>query len=295
MIDSKRIFMQSADSTANLQLEVHETPDILGERLASFIHAAITEAALSGKNFVLGCPGGRSLLTTYRALGELVGEGQTDLANLVIVMMDEYLTAGETGMAYCPQDAHYSCRRFAECEIVETLNRRLPDRLRLPHKNVLFPNPEDPAAYDQQLAQMGGIDIFLIASGASDGHVAFNSPGSDMTSATRVVRLAEMTRCDNMNTFPAFASLDEVPEYGISIGLGTIISMSRQVVLVIHGSEKSYATQKLLHFAHATSEWPATVIFACRNAKILVDREVVAHLDPVSMECVLKYKLDSQS
>ena len=39
--------------------------------------------------------------------------------------------------------------------------------------------PADPEGYEQRLADAGGIDLFLLASGAGDGHVAFNPPGAD--------------------------------------------------------------------------------------------------------------------
>jgi glucosamine-6-phosphate deaminase len=143
---------------------------------------------------LLGCPGGRSLLTTYRQLPEL--------PETTIVMMDEYLPVP-------PTSAHFSCRGFAE--------RELPRA-----REIWLPEPEDPPAYDDRIAEAGGIDLFLLASGASDGHVAMLGPGAPRDSRTSVVPLAESTRRDNLATFPEFESLGEVPTQGISVGLGTI-------------------------------------------------------------------------
>src|SRR5436305_14441365 len=121
---------------------------------------------------LLGCPGGRSLMTTYRALGESKG----DLSGTTIVMMDEYVPVP-------PPTAHYSCRGFALREIAR--------RLGVPEERVWLPDPADPDAYDERIDAAGGIDLFLLASGASDGHVAFLPPGSRRGGKTSAVHLAE--------------------------------------------------------------------------------------------------------
>ena len=54
---------------------------------------------------------------------------------------------------------------------------------------------------------LGGIDIFLLASGSSDGHVAFNNVYSKLSQKTHITKLSIKTRKDNMKTFPNFEKL----------------------------------------------------------------------------------------
>ena len=110
-----------------------------------------------------------------------------------------------------------------------------------------------------------------MASGASDGHVAFRPPGSDLDGATSIVRLAETTRRDNMATFPEFRSLDEVPRAGVSVGLGTISGLSRSVRLVLVGAGKQTAAARVLAAAGYDPSWPATFIHRCPGPEIWLD------------------------
>jgi glucosamine-6-phosphate deaminase len=179
---------------------------------------------------------------------------------------------GPAGPVLCAPDAHYSCRRFAEHEIRGVLNAALPAARQVPPGNVWLPDPADPAAYDARIAAAGGVDFFLLASGGSDGHVAFNPPGTPAGSPSAIVRLAETTRRDNLGTFPDFRSLAEVPGYGLTIGLGTIAAQSRAVAMVIHGAHKQAALARLLASEGFDPAWPATILHRCRRAEIHADR-----------------------
>jgi glucosamine-6-phosphate deaminase len=214
------------------------------EQLGAALAREIVELTPS----LLGCPGGRSLVSTYRALRG------ADLSRTTIVMMDEYVPVP-------PPSAHYSCRGFAQREIAEPLGFS-EDRL-------WFPDPDDPAAYDERISAAGGIDLFLLASGASDGHVAFLPPGSPRDGRTSVVRLAESTRRDNLATFPEFESADEVPEHGVSVGLGTI-GDARRLRLVLHGEDKRTAIERLLALDRFDPSWPASIVHDHPDAQILV-------------------------
>jgi glucosamine-6-phosphate deaminase len=256
---------------------VFDTPDALGCDLAAAILVA-----LAGRRFVLGCPSGRSLRSTYAALGKAAARAGADLSGLVIAMMDEYVRPTGTGFAPCPSDAHYSCRGFARDEIRAVLNRGVPADRGVPEENIWIPNPGRPADFDARLEEAGGVDLFLLASGTSDGHVAFNGPGSARDSRTRVVALPETTRRDNLATFPAFATLDQVPRHGVTVGLGTIAEFSRKVVLVMHGRGKNGAARRLLSSTRFTPDWPTTIVFACADARVMLDRAAAGPCVPAA-------------
>jgi glucosamine-6-phosphate deaminase len=203
--------------------------------------------------YLLGCPGGRSLRTTYRAL---TARGRT-LERLVVVMMDEYVGA--------PPDAHYSCTRFAHEEIAEPLGAG----------DVWLPDADDPGAHDARIGDAGGVDLFLLASGASDGHVAFVPPGSLRDGRTSVIPLATTTRQDNLATFPEFESLADVPLQGVSVGLGTI-GEARTLRLVLHGAGKRAATARLLALGGFDPSWPASLVHDHPDAEIWIDKEATS-------------------
>ena len=225
----------------------------VGERLAEEILGLY--AAAADRPFVLGCPGGRSLRTTYRALAAR----RPDLSRLVALMMDEYVVDG----AAAPANVHFSCRRFALRELVEPLGLR--------EEQVWLPDPADPAAYDERIVAAGGIDVFLLASGASDGHVAFIPPGSSREGRTTVVKLADSTRRDNVATFPAFSSVDDVPMHGVSVGLRTIAD-ARCSRLVLHGRDKRLAAQRFLALDRFDPSWPASIVHDVTDGQIWLDR-----------------------
>jgi glucosamine-6-phosphate deaminase len=141
------------------------------------------------------------------------------------------------------------------------------------------PDPAFPNDYDRRLESAGGVDLFIVASGASDGHVAFNPPETSLSSRTRVVKLAETTRHDNMKTFPEFTDISEVPSHGVTVGLGTICEFSREVVLIMHGTEKKAATARLLACSGFDERWPASCVFAAKNSRILLDKATAEGLD----------------
>jgi glucosamine-6-phosphate deaminase len=258
---------------------VYPDAEALGEALAREILDRIGQARAAGRRFLLGCPGGRSLRSTYRALGRLCRREQADLSGVMIVMMDDYLVQGPRGLVHCPAEAHYSCRRFAWVEIRLVLNEGLSPSRQVTAENVWFPDPSEPAAYDARIRAAGGIDLFLIASGASDGHVAFNPPGSERRSTTRIIPLPQSTRKDNLATFPEFNDLSEVPGHGLSVGLGTIADLSRSVWLVMHGREKRQSLRMLATHSDFTPDWPVSIIFRCQDARIILDEEVAKELE----------------
>jgi glucosamine-6-phosphate deaminase len=205
--------------------------------------------------FHLGCPAGRTPRTTYVALGRRATDRGIDLGRLVIVMMDEYLVGG----ALAPTSAHFSCRRFVDAHVLPHVGPRA----------VVSPDPADPGAHDEI-----PIDVFLLASGATDGHVAFNPPGSAIDTPTRVVELAASTRRDNLATFPDFASIDEVPRFGVTSGLCTITSAAGAILLLL-GAGKAHALERLVACGGFDPAWPASVIHACDDALVVVDEAAV--------------------
>ena len=169
-----------------------------------------------------------------------------------------------TGVQTCalPIYRSWSCHHFVREEIAGPLNKDFPLANRIIDESIWFPDPADPAKFDTRIQNAGGIDFFILASGASDGHVAFNPPGSARDCRTRVIRLSEETRRDNLHTFPAFRTLGEVPVHGISVGISTIAA-AKEAVMVVWGGGKRLTLSRMASASHYEPDWPATVIHEC--------------------------------
>ncbi|HKW09242.1 MAG TPA: hypothetical protein VJO33_02620, partial [Gemmatimonadaceae bacterium] len=197
------------ESSPLTPLRVLPTPAAIGDYLAQQLLYRIEHARRLGKPFLLGCPTGR----TPRPVYDELARHRDALGHVVFVMMDEYLpNAGEP----------WSCHAFVA--------RYMPWA-----RTIWFPEANDPAAYDAKIAEAGGIDFFLLASGASDGHVAFNAPGAPRESLTRIVPLSDATRRDNLHTSPTFGTLENVPRQGVTVGVATIAA-AREAVMVVWGA-----------------------------------------------------------
>lgn len=268
-------------------LKVYPDARALGEALAAEIVTGMAEAAARGRRYLLGCPSGRSLMSTYRAVAGRLRAAPTDLSHVVIVMMDDYLDDAPGPVRRVPAEALHSCERFARRRIAEPWSRAVSQGQGIRNDHVWVPEPADPARYDERIAAAGGIDLFLLATGASDGHVAFNPPGSGIAECTRVVRLAESTRRDNLVTFPHFGTVDQVPRRGVSVGPATIAGLSACVRLVATGADKAKSVARVLAASRWDPEWPATILHEARQAEVWTDpaaagTEVTGSADAVS-------------
>jgi glucosamine-6-phosphate deaminase len=185
-------------------------------------------------------------------------------------MMDEYLVPSGGKLTWASPDSDFSCHAYVWREYLPALNASLPPTTRLREESVWFPDPDDPAEYERRIADAGGIDFFVLASGASDGHVAFNQPGSPRDSRTRVVPLSELTRRDNLATHPAFGSLENVPKFGVTVGIATIAA-ARAAAMVLWGTGKRETFRRLAATTRYDPLWPATVIHEVPAGQIIAD------------------------
>lgn len=195
---------------------------------ANYVAARINEAKPTAEHpFVLGCPTGSSPLGMYRNLIKLYQEGKVSFKNVVTFNMDEYCGI--------PRDHEQSYYTFMWTNFFSHID--------IPRENVniLNGNAEDTAEecrrYEEKIKSYGGIDLFLGGVGP-DGHIAFNEPGSSLTSRTRMKTLTRDTIIANSRFFDN--NVDLVPKTALTVGVGTIMS-ARSVLLIVNGHNKSRA------------------------------------------------------
>jgi glucosamine-6-phosphate deaminase len=128
------------------------------------------------------------------------------------------------------------------------------------------------ARYEALIAASGGIDLLLLGIG-TNGHIAFNEPGSDFASRTREIRLDEATRLAEARNFPDPAS---APERAITIGIATILE-ARSILLIATGPAKAAAIAAALE-GPIDPACPASALRLHDNVHIICDEAAAAAL-----------------
>lgn len=163
-----------------------------------------------------------------------------------------------------------------EQSYLATIRREVTDALGITEVRGPDPDPAGlPAAgdrYERAIAAAGGVDLQVLGIGA-DGHVAFNEPGSSLSSRTRLKTLTEGTRAANARFF---AAPQAVPRHVLTQGLGTVLA-ARHLLLVATGRTKAAAVAAALE-GPLTAECPASVLQLHPHATVLLDDKSAALL-----------------
>ncbi|HVX14383.1 MAG TPA: glucosamine-6-phosphate deaminase [Pirellulales bacterium] len=209
------------------------------------------------QNCVLGLATGGTPLGMYRELIRMHREEGLDFSHVATFNLDEYVGLEPTH----PQ----SYRRFMQENLFDHLNVE-PRHTHVPDGRAL-----DFDAFCQQYERMiveaGGIDLQVLGIG-SDGHIAFNEPGSSLGSRTRLKTLTEETIRDNARFF---GSAEQVPRLAVTMGVGTILE-SRQCLLLACGPTKARAIRDTVE-GPVTAQVTASALQLHRDVIAVVDEE----------------------
>ncbi|TYJ52720.1 glucosamine-6-phosphate deaminase [Cryptococcus floricola] len=217
-----------------MRLTIRKAKEEVGNYIAEYIVARINSFTPTAdhKNFVLGLPTGSSPLPVYKRLVELYKEGKVSFKDVITFNMDEYVGI--------PRDHPESYHTFMFTNFFSLVD------INAENAHLLNGNAEDLykecEEYEASIKAVGGIDLFLGGIGA-DGHIAFNEPGSSLTSRTRIKTLAYETILDNCRFFNN--DLSAVPRMALTVGVQTVMD-SREVVLVVTGQQKSLALKEMI-------------------------------------------------
>lgn len=212
-----------------MRIVISETADEVAEYASNYIISAINAFVPSREKafFVLGLPTGGTPLATYKRIIQRHREGAVSFKHVVTFNMDEYVGLPPTH----PQSYHY----FMKTELFDFID--------LPEGQRFIPNGnaddllEECAEYERRIARYGGVDLFVCGLG-TDGHLAFNEPGSSLNSRTRVKSLNQETRRSNARFFGN--DLSKVPTMALTVGIQTVMS-ARRVILLATGAAKAQA------------------------------------------------------
>ena len=160
----------------------------------------------------------------------------------------------------------------------EVVRREFTNRVNIRPENVHGPDgaaadiPAACRAYEEAIAAAGGVDLQLLGVG-TDGHIAFNEPGSSFASRTRIKSLIEQTRRDNARFF---SSLADVPHHVLTQGLGTIME-ARHVILLATGAQKAQAVREFVE-GPVAAICPASILQFHPHATVLLDEAAASAL-----------------
>ena len=224
---------------------------------ADYIAAKIINAKPSiEKPFVLGLPTGSTPLGVYKRLIELNQKGIISFKNVITFNMDEYVGLE----ASHPQSYHYF--------MVENFFSKID----IDKKNIhiLDGMTDDPTGecrrYEEMITAAGGIYLFLGGCGC-DGHIAFNEPGSSLTSRTRMKTLTDDTIAANARFFGGDQT--QVPKTALTVGIGTICD-AKEVLIMMTGFQKADALQHAIE-GSVSQMWPVTALQLHKSAIIITD------------------------
>ena len=233
------------------------------EAIASIVADEIERLLREKPDAVLGLATGSSPLAIYDELARRYEAGRISFARSRAFMLDEYV-----GL---PDDHPERYRNVIEREIAGRVDFA-PGAVQGPDGNA-----EDiPAAceqYEAAITEAGGVDLQILGIG-SDGHIAFNEPGSSLASRTRIKTLTSQTRRDNARFFDG--DVEAVPHHCLTQGLATIMS-ARHLVLVATGAGKAEAVHHLVE-GPVSAMWPATVMQHHPRATVLLDAAAASRL-----------------
>ena len=262
---------------------IYQPPGAFEEHRFEKLHNVIFDSSLSGSRAVadeiatlirqkqdeglpcvLGLATGSSPISVYNQLIKLHQDEGLSFKNVITFNLDEYF-----GLK--PNDIN-SYHFF--------MHENLFDHIDIKAENINIPSGKLDRkkirdyckAYEKKINQLGGLDFQLLGIGRT-GHVGFNEPGSNINSQTRLVTLDHLTRYDAAG---AFYGIENVPSKAITMGIKTILSAKR-IVLLAWGTNKSNIIQKAVE-GDLNPNIPTTYLQEHNNTTLVLDHQSASGL-----------------
>ena len=193
---------------------------------------------------VLGLATGSTPIGLYQQLIQGYQQGDLDFSQVRTANLDEYkgLTR-ENDQSYY----YFMHQNLFKSINVKEENTNIPD-------GTVADSAAECARYDEVIRALGGVDLQLLGLG-HNGHIGFNEPADSFAKGTHCVDLTESTIEANKRFF---ASADDVPRQAYTMGIQTIMS-ARKILVVVNGEAKADIVQKSF-FGPVTPQVPASIL-----------------------------------
>ena len=204
---------------------------------------------------VLGLATGTTPIGLYADLVADCAAGKLSFADVTTFNLDEYRGLNP--------EHDQSYRYF--------MKKHLFDHVDIDQSRTHVPEGANPdaeavcAAYEQAIAEAGGIDLQLLGLGPN-GHIGFNEPEDTFPATTHCVDLTDSTIEANSRLFDC---IDDVPRQAYTMGIGTIMA-ARYVLMVVEGSHKAEIVKQAF-FGPVTPQVPASILQFHPDVTIIVD------------------------
>lgn len=226
------------------------------EKISALIAEQFILQVQAKPNSVLGLATGTSPLGVYTKMAKANKEGKASFKDVVTFNLDEYIGLDGT---------HNQSYRYF-------MNENLFNHIDIDKKNTHVLKGVGcykayAKQYDAEIASFGGIDLQILGIG-SDGHIAFNEPGTSFDSLTHIAELTEETIKDNSRLFN---DVSEVPTKAMTMGLKSIMN-AKKIVLIATGKNKAQAIYNLLK-GPLTEAVPCSILQKHPDCTIYVDED----------------------
>lgn len=119
--------------------------------------------------------------------------------------------------------------------------------------------------YEEIIKQKGGLDLVVVSVGLV-GNLAYNEPGSNIGSQTRLMLLDNQSRGDLKHFY---SNVHDIPKYAFTIGMGALMNAD-QLILLAWGEHKSTIIKKVIE-EKADDSVPASLLQLHKNARVVLD------------------------
>ena len=229
------------------------------EKMSARAAAIVADVMKGNPACVLGLATGSTPVGMYRKLIEMNKTGEIDFSQVTTVNLDEYYPISP--------DNDQSYRYFMNVNLFDHVNID-KSRTFVPDGTATDPD-EACAAYETLVKQVGPADIQVLGIG-QNGHIGFNEPATALEPATHVTDLTESTIKANARFF---ASEADVPTKALTMGIGTILS-AKKIIILANGKAKADAVAKMLAGKLDTA-CPASMLNLHPDVTVICDEAVM--------------------
>ena len=247
-----------------------EASNLVAQEIANLIRDKQRE----NKKCVIGLATGSSPIKVYEELVRMHQEDGLSFENVITFNLDEYFPMDKSNI----QSYFY----FMHEHLFNHVNI-LPENINIPDGNISIDNLYQYCIdYEMKIKGAGGLDFQLLGIGRT-GHIGFNEPGSHLNSGTRIITLNHITRID---AAPSFLGIENVPRKAITMGIGTVKSAKR-IVLLAWGSNKSEIIKETIE-GEISATAPATYLQQHNNTTFVMDEAASSEITRVKTPWLVK-------
>ena len=214
----------------------------------------VKDVVVNNKNAVLGLATGSTPLGLYAEMIKDHKENGTSYKDVKTLNLDEYAGLDVTS----DQSYVYFMRENLFKHIDIDLNNTHIENGKAVNRELECKN------YNELIEELPR-DLQILGIG-SNGHIAFNEPGTAFDSETHIVDLTESTIKDNSRLFER---IDDVPRQAFTMGLKNIMH-AKKIVVLASGANKAKAVYGMLK-GPVTETLPASVLQLHPNCTLIVD------------------------